>query len=104
MPLQALIPCYNCFATYVVFDLVRARRKPIPVIFHLGHLGHGSWCPEGIDAPQGFNLTEKVLAPYMLEAKLYAVTGTSIDRRRASIEKRGDQEHVVDVVVVAADD
>jgi hypothetical protein len=71
------------------------------VIFHLGHLGHRSWCPEGVDTPQGFNLAEKVLVPYMLEAKLCVVSGTSIDRHKASIEKRGKQKHAV---VVAADD
>jgi hypothetical protein len=37
----------------------------------------------------------------MLEAKLCVVSGTSIDRHKASIEKGGKQKHAV---VVAADD
>jgi hypothetical protein len=71
------------------------------VIFHLGHLGHGSWGPEGIDAPQGFNLAEKVLVSYMLEAKLCLVSRSSIDNHRVSIERHGEQKYAV---VVAADD
>jgi len=79
----------------VVVDLVSARGRRGAVIFHLGHLGHRSWCPDGIDAPQGLNLAEKVLVAYMLEAKLCVVSRNPIDRRRAAIEKHRYHKHAV---------
>src|ERR1700732_4885511 len=97
MPIQALNSCHNRVGIDAVLDLVSARGRPGAVIFHLGHLGHRSWCPEGIDAPRGFNLAEKVLAPCKLEAKL---SRSSIDRHRVSIERHREQKHGV---VVAAD-
>jgi hypothetical protein len=93
-------PCHNRVGIDAVLDLVSARGRPGAVIFHLGHLGHRSLCPEGIDAPRDFNLAEKVLAPYMLEAKLCVVSRSSIDRQRVSIERNREQKHAV---VVAAD-
>jgi hypothetical protein len=101
IPIQALNSCRKRVGTDAVLDLVSARGRRGAVIFHLGHLGHRSWCPEGIDAAQGFNLPEKVLVPYMLEAKLRVVSRSSIDNRRVSIERHGEQKHAV---VVAADD
>jgi hypothetical protein len=64
------------------------------LIFHLRYLGHRSWRPDGINAYQGLNLTEKVLVPYMLEAKLCVVSRNSIAKHRE--QKRA--------VVEAADD
>jgi hypothetical protein len=53
-----------------VLDLVSARERHIAVILQLGYLGHHSRCPDGIDTRRGLNPAEKVLVPYMLEAKL----------------------------------
>ena len=72
------------------------------MILHLCHLGHRSWCPEGIDTPKSLNLAEKVLVPYMLEAKPCLNGGTSIDLRSVPIDKHRNHKHAV--VVAAADD
>jgi hypothetical protein len=51
------------------------------VILHLSYLGQSSWRPDGIDARRGLNLTEKVLASYMLEVKLCVVSRDSIQKQ-----------------------
>ena len=75
-------------------ELVSARGRHGAVILHLGYLGHSSWRPDRIDARRSLDLTEKVLASYMLEVKLCVVS-------RNFIKKHREQKRAV---VGAADD
>jgi hypothetical protein len=52
------------------------------VILHLGYLGYRSWCPEGIDARRGLDLTQKVRVPDMLEVELSMPSRISIEDDR----------------------
>ena len=71
------------------------------MILYLGYLGHCAWRFNRVDARRGLNLAEKVLVPYMLETKLCVISRSSIDNRRAFIEKHREEKHAV---VMAADD